>query len=161
MPRTPASASISMSFLSSGAWGFSWEQSPNLHSERRVRIEGHRPLQCVPRLDQLREKLDEPVIFDLVNQLIRRTIDENCVHSTVGRGILPAVAHHGPFWPIMAYHCLSWPIMGALYPDVLERRVEVIGLFYARFMDDWGMLAPTRWTLHAGSSAGEPEAGAS
>ena len=31
--------------------------------------------------------------------------------------------------------------------DVLDKRIEATGLFYARFMDDWVVLAPTRWKL--------------
>ncbi len=37
--------------------------------------------------------------------------------------------------------------MGALYLKLLDERVEATGLAYARFMDDWVILAPTRWKL--------------
>ena len=37
--------------------------------------------------------------------------------------------------------------MGALYLDVLDRRMADAGLCYARFMDDWVVLSPTRWAL--------------
>ena len=39
--------------------------------------------------------------------------------------------------------CPLSPIMAALFLDVLDRRMEVIGLVYVRFMDDWVVLAPT------------------
>jgi hypothetical protein len=45
---------------------------------------------------------------------------------------------------------LGWPLsplMGALYLHKLDERLEAVGLFYARFMDDWVVLAPTRWKL--------------
>ena len=37
--------------------------------------------------------------------------------------------------------------MGALFLDVLDKRMEEMGLVYVRFMDDWVVLAPTRWKL--------------
>ncbi len=37
--------------------------------------------------------------------------------------------------------------MGALYLTALDERMAQTGLFYARFMDDWVILAPTRWKL--------------
>ena len=39
------------------------------------------------------------------------------------------------------------PLLGALYLQALDRRLERLGLFYVRFMDDWIVLAPTRWKL--------------
>ena len=39
--------------------------------------------------------------------------------------------------------------MGALYLKPLDGRMQGTGLFYARFMDDWVVLAPTRWKLRA------------
>jgi RNA-directed DNA polymerase len=37
--------------------------------------------------------------------------------------------------------------MAAIYLELLDRRMEATGLTYARFMDDWVILAPTRWAL--------------
>jgi hypothetical protein len=37
--------------------------------------------------------------------------------------------------------------MAAIYLEPLDRRMEATGLTYARFMDDWAILAPTRWSL--------------
>ena len=37
--------------------------------------------------------------------------------------------------------------MGAFYLKLLDERMEQTGLPYARFMDDWVILAPTRWKL--------------
>ena len=37
--------------------------------------------------------------------------------------------------------------MGALYLKPLDDRMAETGLFYARFMDDFVLLAPTRWKL--------------
>ncbi|MDZ4799181.1 MAG: reverse transcriptase domain-containing protein, partial [Bryobacteraceae bacterium] len=68
-----------------------------------------------------------------MHQYLRRSIDHNCLYSTVRRGI--------------SLGCPLSPVMGALYLDVLDRRMEATGLFYVRFMDDWVILAPTRWSL--------------
>ena len=38
-------------------------------------------------------------------------------------------------------------MMGALYLQRLDDRMEATGLFCARFMDDWVILAPSRWKL--------------
>ncbi len=40
-------------------------------------------------------------------------------------------------------------LMGALYLKPLDGRMEKTGLFYARFMDDWIVIAPTRWKLRS------------
>ncbi|WP_445173413.1 reverse transcriptase domain-containing protein [Microcoleus sp.] len=37
--------------------------------------------------------------------------------------------------------------MGALYLKPLDDRMADLGCFYVRFMDDWVVLAPTRWRL--------------
>ncbi len=42
--------------------------------------------------------------------------------------------------------------MGALYLKQLDIRMEKTGLFYARFMDDWVVIAPTRWKLRSAIS---------
>ncbi len=43
--------------------------------------------------------------------------------------------------------CPLSPLVGALYLKALDDRIQQTGLFYARFMDDWVILAPTRWKL--------------
>src|SRR5271157_5226791 len=40
-------------------------------------------------------------------------------------------------------------LMGLFYLKLLDEGVERAGLAYARFMDDWVILAPTRWKLRA------------
>jgi len=39
--------------------------------------------------------------------------------------------------------------MGAFYLKTLDERVEKLGLTCVRFMDDWVILAPSRWKLRA------------
>ena len=45
--------------------------------------------------------------------------------------------------------CPLSPLMGALYLKQLDEQMANTGLFYCRFMDDWVILAPTRWKLRA------------
>ncbi len=39
--------------------------------------------------------------------------------------------------------------MGALYLKMLDDSMEKTGLFYARFIDDWVVIAPNRWKLRS------------
>jgi RNA-directed DNA polymerase len=39
------------------------------------------------------------------------------------------------------------PLLGALYLGALDERLERLGLFCVRGLDDWVVLAPTRWKL--------------
>ena len=40
-------------------------------------------------------------------------------------------------------------MLAALYLSQLDERMAATGLVYVRFMDDWVVLAPTRWKLRA------------
>ena len=84
-------------------------------------------------LGLVRERIDDPRVLDLVAQYLHRTVDENCLYSTVTIGI--------------SLGCPLSPVMAAIYLEWLDRRMEATGLTYARLMDDWVILAPTRWSL--------------
>jgi RNA-directed DNA polymerase len=43
--------------------------------------------------------------------------------------------------------CPLSPLIAALYLKSLDQRLEATGLFCAPFMDDWVVLAPSRWKL--------------
>jgi retron-type reverse transcriptase len=75
-------------------------------------------------------------VLDLLRQYVRRTIYDGGLYENVERGI--------------SLGCPLSPLMGALYLKLLDERVEGTGLTYARFMDDWVILAPTRWKLRKG-----------
>jgi retron-type reverse transcriptase len=79
-------------------------------------------------LTLVRDRIDNWRVLDLVAQYLGRTIDENCLYATVTRGI--------------SLGCPLSPVMAALYLEPLDRRLEATGLTYARFMDDWVILAP-------------------
>jgi retron-type reverse transcriptase len=84
-------------------------------------------------LAMLERHVPDGRVLDLLRQYVRRTIYDGGLYEDVERGI--------------ALGCPVSPLMGALYLKVLDERVEATGLAYARFMDDWVILAPTRWKL--------------
>lgn len=56
----------------------------------------------------------------------------------------------GSFWESengISLGCPLSPLIGAFFVDELDRRMEVTGLFYIRFMGDILVLAPSRWKL--------------
>ncbi|NLY01838.1 MAG: hypothetical protein GXY83_37610 [Rhodopirellula sp.] len=70
---------------------------------------------------------------DLLWQYLRRTVYDGGRYEDVAIGI--------------SLGCPLSPLMGALFLDGLDQRMAASGLFYARFMDDWVILAPTHWAL--------------
>ncbi len=74
-------------------------------------------------------------LLDLLRQYLRRTIYDGGRYEDVKLGI-----------PL---GCPLSPLMGALYLELLDERMAATGSFYVRFMDDWVVLAPTRWKLRA------------
>jgi hypothetical protein len=84
-------------------------------------------------LTLVRDHIDDRRVLDLVVQYLRRTVDGDCLYSTVTVGI--------------SLGCPLSPVMAAIYLEPLDRRIEATGLTYARFMDDWVMLALTRGSL--------------
>ena len=84
---------------------------------------------------QLAGLIDDPRLLDLLRQYLRRTVYDDGLYEAVTQGI--------------SLGCPLSPLMGAVFLDMLDRRMETTGLAYVRFMDDWVMLAPTRWKLRA------------
>ena len=84
-------------------------------------------------IKQLTQLIDDPLVLDLVCQYVRRTVVTDGIYTDVQQGI-----------PL---GCSLSPLMAAVYLTPLDEAMEETGLFYARFMDDWVVLAPTRWKL--------------
>jgi hypothetical protein len=84
-------------------------------------------------LAMLERHVPDRRVLDVLRQYVRRTIYDGGLYEDVERGI--------------SLGCPLSPLMGALYLKLLDERVERTGLAYARFMDDWVILAPTRWKL--------------
>ena len=86
-------------------------------------------------LGMLEHHVPDGRVLDLLRQYVRRTIYDGGLYEDVERGI--------------SLGCPLSPLMGAFYLKLLDERMEATGLPYARFMDDWVILAPTRWKLRA------------
>ena len=84
-------------------------------------------------LGLLEEAVPDRRVLDLLRQYVRRTIYDGGLYENVERGI--------------SLGCPLSPLMGAIYLKLLDERVEATVQAYARFMDDWVILAPTRWKL--------------
>jgi len=84
-------------------------------------------------MDIVRAHVADVRVVDLIDQYVRRNIYEDGIYETPTCGI--------------CLGCPLSPLMGALFLQELDRRMEDTGLCYARFMDDWVILAPTRWKL--------------
>ncbi len=82
---------------------------------------------------QLQKRIGDERLLDLLWQYMRRTVYDDGRYEDIEQGI--------------SLGCPLSPLMGAVFLDVLDRRMEATGLCYVRFMDDWVVLAPTRWKL--------------
>jgi RNA-directed DNA polymerase len=88
----------------------------------------HRVLLC------LAEKyIADRFVLRLIRHYLRRTVCFGGNYRDVTQGI--------------SLGCPLSPLMGALYLKPLDDAVVKTGLFYARFMDDWLIIAPNRWRL--------------
>ena len=85
-------------------------------------------------LEQLRRLIPDARVLGLVEQYVRHTVYDG-LYETVTQGI--------------CLGCSLSPLMGAVYLQPVDDAMAKTGLFYARFMDDWVVLAPTHWKLRA------------
>ena len=85
-------------------------------------------------LELLRVHCSEAWVLDLVSQYCGRTLEQDGYYHTVTKGI--------------SLGCPLSPLMGALYLSPLDEAMAALpGIRYTRFMDDWVILAKTRWHL--------------
>ena len=80
---------------------------------------------------QLQGVIEDPRVLEVLWQCLRRTVVEDGLYTEVTCGI--------------SLGCPLSPLFGALYLQPLDEQMAQTGLVYARFMDDWVILAPTRW----------------
>lgn len=84
-------------------------------------------------LSQLKNLIDDQRLIDLLGQYLQRVVYDDGRYHDIRQGI--------------SLGCPISPLMGALFLDLVDRRMEATGLAYVRFMDDGVVLAPTRWKL--------------
>ena len=82
---------------------------------------------------QVAECVGHPLVLDLVGQYLRRFVSDGGIYVDIERGI--------------SLGCPLSPLMGALYLKPLDDKMAAMGCFYVRYMDDWVVLAPTRWAI--------------
>lgn len=86
----------------------------------------------------LTEYIKDDIVLDLLWQYLKRFVCDDCLYTSIQQGI--------------SLGCPLSPLMGALYLKPLDERLATLsggdgGCFYARYMDDWVVLAPSRWKL--------------
>ena len=82
---------------------------------------------------QLARHIDHPIVLDLLQRFLQHTVNREGLHQTVRRGL--------------SQGCPLSPLLGALFLSELDRVHQRPGIFYLRYMDDWIVLAPSRWAL--------------
>ncbi len=81
----------------------------------------------------LQELIFDERILNLLRGYMQRLVYDDAWYYDIEKGI--------------SLGCSLSPLMGALYLHKLDKKMTESGLFYARFMDDWVILSPTRWKL--------------
>ncbi len=87
---------------------------------------------------------------DILMEIVGRYVHDEKVLVLLWGYLRRFVSDGGKFIDItqgISLGCPLSPLMGALFLKPLDDRMAELGCFYARFMDDWVILAPTRWKL--------------
>ena len=84
-------------------------------------------------LGQVQQFVIDPAVLRLIRLYLQRFVSDGGEYVDIVQGI--------------SLGCPLSPLMGALYLKPLDDRMADLGCFYVRFMDDWVVLAPTRWKL--------------
>jgi len=87
---------------------------------------------------------------DILYALVARHVPDNGVLQLIRQYLKRIVCDGGDYRDIergISLGCPFSPLMGALYLKPLDDRMKRLGCFYVRYMDDWVILAPTRWKL--------------
>ncbi len=83
--------------------------------------------------DQFDEYITDRYVLRLLWQYLKRSVSYGENYRDINRGI--------------SLGCPLSPLVGALYLKPLDDALAATGFFYTRFMDDWIVIAPTRWKL--------------
>ena len=104
------------------------------------------PNQFVFRTDVKGASINHHILMEIVGRYVQ---DEKVLALLWGY-LRRYVSDGGKFIDItqgISLGCPLSPLMGALFLKPLDDRMAELGCFYARFMDDWVVLVPTRWKL--------------
>nr|WP_199066036.1 reverse transcriptase/maturase family protein [Chromobacterium sp. ASV5] len=82
---------------------------------------------------QLAERIDDDYLLALIGDYIACTVCDGGEFRTAARGITRG--------------CPLAPLLGALHLDELDRAMAGLPVAYIRYMDDWVVLADSRWRL--------------
>jgi RNA-directed DNA polymerase len=86
----------------------------------------------------------------ILMEIVGRYVKDEYVLALLWGYLRRYVSDAGKFIDItqgISLGCPLSPLIGALYLKPLDDRMAELGCFYVRFMDDWVVLAPTRWKL--------------
>ena len=86
----------------------------------------------------------------LLMEIVKVYVQDDAVLALLWGYLRRYISHGGEFVDItqgISLGCPLSPFMGALFLKPLDDRMAELGCFYVRFMDDWVVLAPTRWKL--------------
>ena len=86
----------------------------------------------------------------ILMELVERYVKDEFVLALLWGYLRRYVSDGGTYFDIqqgISLGCPLSPLMGALFLKPLDDRMAELGCFYVRFMDDWVILAPTRWKL--------------
>ncbi|NEO96000.1 MAG: hypothetical protein F6K56_39970, partial [Moorea sp. SIO3G5] len=87
---------------------------------------------------------------NILMEIVKQYVTDDLVLALLWGYLRRYVSDGGKFVDIeqgISLGCPLSPLMGALFLKPLDDRMAEHGCFYARFMDDWVILAPTRWKL--------------
>jgi Reverse transcriptase (RNA-dependent DNA polymerase) len=94
----------------------------------------------------------------ILMEIVGRYVQDEAVLALLWGYLRRYVNDGGKFIDItqgISLGCPLSPLMGALFLKPLDDWMAKLGLFYARFMDDWVILAPTGVEATSGDKIGE------
>jgi len=86
----------------------------------------------------------------ILMEIVGGYVQDEAVLALLWRYLRRVVSDGGEFIDItqgISLGCPLSPLMGALFLKPLDDKMAELGCFYVRYMDDWVILAPTRWKL--------------
>ncbi|NEO96202.1 MAG: reverse transcriptase, partial [Moorea sp. SIO3G5] len=86
----------------------------------------------------------------ILMEIVGKYVSEEAVKCLLWSYLRRYVSDGGNYIDIskgISLGCPISPLIGALFLKPLDDRMARLGCFYVRYMDDWVILAPTRWKL--------------